>query len=154
MVEAEVAVTCTATSRQRPLSHGHTAQSILKDLSGDLHGAYLASAGATLLGQQCEPLSGRIAHGHFGMPHPARIGWPSWTQTLPGLEAGLYGRDDIGQPSGTERAPTRVRHLAHNRCAADRRQLCRCFLPYSLPQLLAFRLLSRWGSFQREFAST
>ena len=30
--------------------YGNTAQGILKDLSGDLHGAYFASVGATLLG--------------------------------------------------------------------------------------------------------
>ena len=98
----------------RALPFRDTAQSILKDLGGDLHGTYLASAGATLLGQTCKPLSGGVAHRHLGMPHPARIGWPAWTETLPRLKAGLYGCDDMGQPCGTERAAAGVRHLTHD----------------------------------------
>ena len=90
----------------------YTVQGVLKNLGGDLHRAYLATSGAALLGQRVKPLSGRIAHRHFGMPNPARIGWPAWTETLSRLKAGLYGCDDPGQSGGTERAPAGVRHLA------------------------------------------
>jgi hypothetical protein len=79
--------------------------------------AYLASAGATLLSQTREPLPGDVAHRHLEMPHPACIGWPAWTETLPRLRAGVYGCDDLGQPCSTERSAAGMRHFAHDLCA-------------------------------------
>jgi hypothetical protein len=101
---ATVRPKCTEHTPLRCLLYGNIAQSILKDLGGDLHGTYLASAGAALLGQTRKPVSGGVAHRHLGMPHPACIGWPAWTETLPRLKAGLYGCDDLGQPCSTERS--------------------------------------------------
>jgi hypothetical protein len=113
------------------LSLRHTGQSFLKDLGGDLHGADLAAAGTALLGQSGKPLPGRVAHGHLGVPHPARIGRPAWTATLSRHEAGLHVLDDSWRA---------VRHRKHHhRCWApcrpllrrDRRQSSRCFRPCS-----------------------
>ena len=47
---------CTEHTPLKCLRYGNTAQSILKDLGGDLHGTYLACVGANLLGQTREPL--------------------------------------------------------------------------------------------------
>jgi len=115
-----------------------------------LHRAYLAAFGAAQLSQQGKPLSCRIAHRHFRMPHPARIGWPAWTETLPRLKAGLYGCNNPGQPCGTERGPAGVRHLADHLCAETGSNLLDVFGHIHLPLFFAFRLLGRRGFFQRE----
>jgi hypothetical protein len=82
------------------------------------------------------------------MPHPARIGWPAWAQTLPRLKAGLYACDNMRQPCGTERAPTGARHFAHHPCAEPRGSFIDVLCHIRLPPLLAFRLLGRRGIFQ------
>src|SRR5271157_815300 len=84
------------------------------------------------------------------MPHPVRIGWPAWTETLSRLKAGLYGCDDPGQLCGTERTPTGVRHLAYHLCAETGGNLLDVFCHIHLPPFLAFRLLGRRGFFQWE----
>jgi hypothetical protein len=80
------------------------AQSILKNLRGDLHGTYLASTFAALLGQKGEPLPRGITHRHLRMPNPACVGWSAWTEALSRLKASLDVGDNMGQPSRTERA--------------------------------------------------
>jgi hypothetical protein len=99
---------------QRGYRSGNAAQGILEDPGGDLHGAYLASAGADLFGQAREALPGGVAHRYFGMPHPACVGGPTWSNALSRLKAALDGFDDPGEAGSAERAPTGMAHLANN----------------------------------------
>ena len=103
-----------------------------------------------LLGQTGKPLSGGVAHRHLGMPYPARIRWPAWTETLPWHKAGLYGCDDLGQPRGTECAAACVGYLAHQVCAQAGGNSLDVFYHVRLPPFLDFRLFRRRGFFQRE----
>jgi hypothetical protein len=135
---------------KKTLPFRDAAQGIFKNLSGDLHGAYSASAGAVLLGQTYQPLPGRLAHRHLGMPHPTRDGWPTWTETLSRFKAGLNGRDDLGQPGGTERTPSGMRHLTYDRRPEPGGDFFDVFGHVDLPPFLAFRLPRRRGLFQGE----
>jgi hypothetical protein len=64
-------------------------QGVLDDLGGNLHRADLAAIRAEPLGQEVKSLAGGVAHRHFGMPYPARIGGPAGPQALAWHEAGL-----------------------------------------------------------------
>ena len=102
-------------------------------------GLTLRSGGAALLGEPGQPLAGGLAHRHLGMPHPARIGGPAGAKALAGLEAGLDGFDDLGQPGGTERTAAGVRAPGRPPSPRDRRQSSRCSWPCGqLPPFLAF----------------
>jgi RNA polymerase sigma factor (sigma-70 family) len=88
---------------------------------------HFAATAAALFGQAGQPLTGFLAHRHFGMLHPIGIGRPAGTAALTGLEPGLHRFDDVGQPGGSEGTASAARHFAEDLGTSPAAILSTCF---------------------------